>query len=282
MRKAIILLCLAFACLSAMVAEEKGSLNIGTFNLRQDNSRDGDNSWIHRKDLVNALVRFHDFDIFGTQEGFIHQLKDIESAGTYGYVGVGRDDGIEKGEHSAIFYRKDRFTVMDKGNYWLSTTPEEPSYGWDAKIRRICSWAKFKDKVTGKEFFFFSVHYDHQGKEARHESSKLMISQIKRIAGNNPFFCVGDFNASPEDDPIQVLYEDGTLIDSYRITQRPPYGTVGTFHGYKTDAPLKNRIDYIFVSKGITVNKYGVLNELPYGRFPSDHFPVMIQTTFDD
>lgn len=257
-------------------AEEKGSLNIATYNLRMDTPRDGNNSWSHRKDLVNALVRFHDFDVFGTQEGFIHQLKDLLETGMYAYVGVGRDDGKEQGEHSAIFYKKDRFTVLDKGDYWLSTTPEEPSYGWDARIRRICSWAKFKDKVTGKEFYFFSVHYDHQGEEARRESSKLMISRIKQIAGNAPFFCVGDFNASPEDEPIRVIYQDGTLVDSYKVTQQPPYGTVGTFQGFRPDAPLQNRIDYIFVSKGIKVNKYGVLNETPYGRFPSDHFPVMI------
>jgi len=276
MKKIILLFLLTFVGINFLLAEEKESLNVGTYNLRMDTPNDGENSWEHRKDMVNGLVRFHDFDIFGTQEGFIHQLKDILNAGTYEYVGVGRDDGKDQGEHSAIFYKKDRFTLLDKGNYWLSTTPEEPSYGWDARIRRICSWAKFKDKISGKEFYFFSVHYDHQGKEARHESSKLMINKIKSIAGNSPFFCVGDFNASPDDDPIQVIYKDGTLIDSYKVTQRPPYGSTGTFSGYKIDSPLKTRIDYIFVSKGTTITKYGVLNDLPYGRFPSDHYPVMV------
>lgn len=277
MKKVLLLISLFAITIGSLSAEEKGSLNVGTYNLRMDTPQDKENAWTHRKDMVNGLVRFHDFDIFGTQEGFVHQLKDIRDAGTYDYVGVGRDDGKEEGEHSAIFYKKERFTVLDKGDYWLSTTPETPSFGWDARIRRICSWAKFKDKVTGKEFFFFSVHYDHQGKEARHESSKLMIAKIKSIAGNLPFFCVGDFNASPEDDPIQVIYKDGTLIDSHQVTKQAPYGSVGTFNGYKIDAPLKNRIDYIFVSKNITVSKYGVLNDLPYGRFPSDHYPVMIR-----
>lgn len=261
-------------------AEERNSLNIATFNLRMDTPSDGENSWSHRKEMVQGLIQFHDFDIFGTQEGFIHQIKDILQVKAYDYVGVGRDDGKEAGEHSAIFYKKNRFTVLDKGNYWLSLTPEEPSYGWDANIKRICSWAKFKDKVTGKEFYFFCVHYDHQGKVARHESSLLMLARIKSIAGNTPFFCTGDFNATPDSDPIQIIFNDGTLIDAKQISKLPPYGTKATFHGYKVDAPPQDRIDYIFVSKGIQVNKYGVLNDIQYGHFPSDHYPVMINAEF--
>lgn len=258
-------------------AEEKGSLNIATFNLRMDTPNDGVNAWPNRKEMVKGLVQFHDFDVFGTQEGFIHQLNNILEVSAYGYVGVGRDDGKDAGEHSAIFYKKDRFTVLDKGDYWLSTTPDKPSFGWDATShKRICSWAKFKDKVTGKEFYFFSVHYDHQGKVARHESSLLMIARIKEITKGAPFFCVGDFNAREDDEPIQIILKEGTLIDSKKITKLPPYGTAGTFQSFKLDAPMLHRIDYIFVSEEVRVNKYGVLNDMQYGRFPSDHFPVMI------
>lgn len=260
--------------------EERINLNVATFNLRMDTPNDGENSWSHRKEMVKGLIQFHDFDIFGTQEGFIHQIKDILEVKEYDYVGVGRDDGKEAGEHSAIFYKKDRFTVLEKGNYWLSLTPEQPSYGWDAKIKRICSWAKFKDKVTGKEFYFFCVHYDHQGEVARRESSLLMLSRIKTIAGSKPFFCTGDFNATPDSEPIQIILKDGKLIDSKKISKLSPYGTEGTFNNYKVNAPLRERIDFIFVSKDIIVNKYGVLNEIQYGRFPSDHFPVMINAEF--
>lgn len=266
--------------LFAQTDKKDYELNIATYNLRMDTPRDSLDAWKYRKDNVNGLIRFHDFDIMGTQEGFHHQLLDITEPGDYAYVGVGRDDGKDGGEHSAIVYKTARFEVLDKGDFWFSLTPNEPSFGWDANIRRICSWAKFRDKEADKEFFFFSLHYDHQGKEARRNSSLLLIQKIKEIAGDAPTFCVGDFNATPDDEPIQIIYDADFLHDSRLITQTKPYGTEGTFNAFRLDAPMKNRIDYIWVTPGITIKKYGVLNDVFYGHFPSDHFPVMVRAGF--
>ena len=281
--KKLFILSLSFFLITLMFAQnEKKSyeLNIATYNLRMDTPNDSLNAWVHRKDMVNGLIRFHDFDIIGTQEGFHHQLQDIVRAGDYAYVGVGRDDGKNAGEFSAVVYKTDRFEVLENGDFWFSLTPDEPSFGWDANIRRICSWAKFIDQEAGKEFYFFSLHYDHQGKEARRNSSLLLLSKIKEIAGDAPLFCVGDFNATPDDEPIQIIYNANILNDSYLISQTKPYGTVGTFNAFKLDAPMKNRIDYIWVNPGITIKKYGVLNDMHYGHFPSDHFPVIVKAGF--
>ncbi len=271
------------AILPITFAQEKKTctLNVATFNLRMDTPNDGENAWPNRKERVKGLIRFHDFDICGTQEGFKHQLDDILELGNYAYVGVGRDDGKNAGEHSAIFFKKDRFEVLGKGNFWYSETPNVPSKGWDATCcNRICSWAKFKDKKSEGEFFVFNSHFDHQGRLARKNSSLLLLKKIKEIAGDMPVFCTGDFNAVPEDEPIQIIYNDGKLMDSYQITQQPAYGTIGTFNSFNFYSPMKDRIDYIWVTEDITVNKYGVLNEQQYGRFPSDHFPVMINAVF--
>lgn len=279
--KWILLIVCLLGVILPMNAKEKCKMRVATFNLRMDTPNDGENAWGHRKEMVKSLVIFHGWDIFGTQEGFKHQLDGILETGKYAYVGKGRDDGEEAGEHSAIFYNKERFKVLDKGDFWYSETPDVPGKGWDAECcNRICSWAKFKDTVSGKEFYFFNSHYDHQGKVARRESSKLLLSKMKAIVGKGTFFCTGDFNAAPEDEPIQIIYNDGFLIDSRKVTKQPPYGPEGTFTGYRFDAPMKNRIDYIFVSKDVTVEKYGVLTDSQYGRFYSDHFPVMIQATF--
>ncbi|MDD4378506.1 MAG: endonuclease/exonuclease/phosphatase family protein [Dysgonamonadaceae bacterium] len=256
-------------------------LNVATFNLRMDTSSDGENAWPKRKEMVKGLIRFHDFDICGTQEGFKHQLSDILELGNYSYVGAGRDDGKDAGEHSAILYKKDRLEVLENGNFWFSETPDIPSKGWDATCcNRICSWAKFRDKKSGKEFYVFNSHFDHEGRVARRNSSLLLLKRIQEIAGNMPVFCTGDFNAIPDDEPIQIIYNDGSLRDSYRVTRQPPYGTEGTFHSFNVNSPMKDRIDYIWVTKNITVIKYGTLNEQQYGRFPSDHFPVMIKAVF--
>ena len=265
---------------SEMCIRDRCKLNVGSFNLRYDNEGDKDDSWVHRKDMAVSLVHFHDFDVFGIQEGLIHQVKELVKDDTYTYVGVGRDDGKEAGEHAAVLFKKDRFKLLDSGNYWLSETQDKPSFGWDAQCRRVCSWAKLKDKVSGKEFYFFSVHFDHIGKVARHESALIMLANIKKIAGDSPAICVGDFNGTPDSEPIQILKSDGLLLDSREISKTPPYGTVGTTNQFNLNAPMKNRIDYIFVTKGIQVNKYGTLNECQYGHFSSDHFPIMIEAEF--
>ena len=282
MRKISIFTLLIISVVFASFSQNKNSvMNIATFNLRMDTDIDSLDAWKHRKEMVKGLIRFHDFDIFGTQEGFKHQLTDILELENYAYVGAGRDDGKAAGEHSAIFYKKDRFDKLANGDFWFAENPDVPGKGWDAICcNRICSWAKFKDNVSGKEFFVFNSHYDHEGKVARKNSSLLLLKKIEEIAGSNIVFCTGDFNATPDDEPIQVIKNDGRLKDSYHISAQPPYGTVGTFNAFRLNAPMKDRIDYIWVSEGVAVNRYGVLNDVQYGRFPSDHFPVMVNVTF--
>ncbi len=275
-------ICLSLLFITGLRAQQKpmATFNVATFNLRLDTPNDGENAWPKRKELVKGLIRFHDLDLIGTQEGFKHQLEGILELGGYAYAGGGRDDGKDAGEHSAIIYRTTRFELLEHGDFWFSETPEVPGKGWDATCcNRICSWAKFRDQQSRKTFFLFNVHFDHQGKEARKNSSLLLIEKINRIAGKKRVFVTGDFNATPESEPIRIICDAGILHDSYRVTQTPPYGTEGTFNAFRPDAPMKDRFDYIWVTPDITVKKYGVLNDVPYGRFPSDHFPVVIEAT---
>ncbi|MDD2725783.1 MAG: endonuclease/exonuclease/phosphatase family protein [Proteiniphilum sp.] len=280
MMKRTFWICLALLAVTIAQAQTDTPvrLNISSFNLRMDNPGDGENAWPHRKERVKQLIQFHELDLIGTQEGFKHQLDGILELQGYAYVGGGRDDGKDAGEHSAIIYRTSRLMLLDHGDFWFSETPDLPGKGWDATCcNRICSWAQLKDNQSGRSFFIFNVHYDHQGKEARRNSSLLLNEKVKEIAGNNPVVVTGDFNATPDSEPIQIILDAGQLHDSYRITRTPPYGTEGTFNAFRLDAPMRDRIDYIWVSPHITVHKYGVLNEQQYGRFPSDHFPVMIE-----
>ena len=82
-----------FTFLIGICGQQKCKLNVGSFNLGYDNEGDEDDSWALRKDMAVSLVHFHDFDVFGIQEGLIHQVKDLVKDGTYTFVGVGRDDG---------------------------------------------------------------------------------------------------------------------------------------------------------------------------------------------
>ena len=281
MKKLIIFVSLLFLAMAYGKAEDKEVLKIATFNLGMDTPSDGENAWFHRKDMVNDLIRFYGFDLFGTQEGFTHQLNDILRLSDYRFIGVGRDDGKDAGEHCAIFYRSDRFKVLDQGDFWLSEHPEKPGRGWDGTCcNRICTWGKFEDLKNHKQFYFFNVHYEYEGDVARRESSNLMISRIKSIAGNQPVFLTGDFNAFPTEEPIRILNDSGFLNDSYKITKEAPFGPVCTYHGYDSTIKTEERLDYIWVTDSIQIDKYGVLTNTLYGHTPSDHFPVMVVAEF--
>jgi len=247
---------------------------VASFNLRMDTSKDSLNAWEYRKEMVKDLLVFHEIDIVGTQEGFIHQLRAIDEIHNFAFVGVGRDNGGTEGEHSAIFYNTDKFDVVDKGDFWFSETPDKPGLGWDAICcNRICSWVKLKDKRNGKEFFVFNAHFDHQGQKAREESAKLLVKKVEEISGGLPVVATGDFNSTPETVQIQTIKEQ--LKDAYEVTKIPPYGPLGTFNSFDWHAPAKHRIDYVFVTDDIVVEKYGVLVDALNMRFPSDHMPVV-------
>lgn len=281
---------------------QTAKMNVATYNLRQLNESDSikGNGWRQRLPVVGSLIRFHEFDIFGTQEGFKSQLEDLKKRlPGYEYIGVAREDGHEKGEHSAIFYRTDLFDLLDKGDFWLSENPSEPGLGWDAACIRICSWGKFRHRPSGKEFLFFNLHMDHVGTKARIESAKLVRKKIQEIGGGLTSFVTGDFNVDQTHNSYATMTADGQLKDSFEVAEFV-YAPNGTFNSYQTDGFTTSRIDHIFVTPDVTVNQYGVLTdtyrtplagnkvkptdapaeikiEEYTARVPSDHFPVLIR-----
>lgn len=163
----IILLVLPFFAASCGLVKQQASapepVNVMSFNIRYDNPEDSLDNWRYRKDRVANAIHFYDVDILGTQEVLHNQLEDLKlRLPEYGVVGVGREDGKEKGEYSALWYKKDRFNVLDSGYFWLSETPEVAgSKGWDGACERIASWVKLQDKVSDKEYFALNTHLDH-------------------------------------------------------------------------------------------------------------------------
>lgn len=278
-----LILALWSGCGAAAQGEgQKATLTVGSFNLRYLNDHDGDNSWSNRRQLVTDLVSYYHFDFLGTQEGYAEQLRDIDALEGFDYIGVGRDDGKEAGEHSAIFYRTDRFELLDQGNFWLSETPDVPSHGWDAsECLRICSWGHFRDRESGKALYFFNVHYDHVGQEARRQSSHLILEHIRPLVKQGEtVILTGDFNAAPSDEPIRIIRESELLRDSRVVTETKPYGPSGTFHDFDLKNFSDQPIDYIWVSPDVKVANYRTITDQDHGRLPSDHFPIMSQITF--
>lgn len=266
-----------FACISNNVQAQQ--LTVATYNMRNDNNTDdakSGNGWKHRYPVIASMIRFHGLEIVGTQECLYHQIKDLQTLlPHFDYVGIGRDDGKRGGEYSAILYDDSKFKVVRQGNFWLSQTPDKPSLGWDATCcNRICSWACFQDKNSGKEFYVFNTHYDYQKDLARNESSKLILQKIKDIAKDKPVIFMGDLNGGNKSEWYKRVAESGLLKDAYKLAKEP-YTNNGSFNNFGKNLASDEIIDHIFVTKDFSVKKWGILSDSYHGKYPSDHFPIM-------
>ena len=261
-------------------------LYVGTYNISYNNPNDEKegNAWAQRCPQLCDFINFEQPKIFGTQEVLVDQLHDLmKGLNGYGYIGVGRDDGKEKGEYAAIFYKKDQLSLLDSGNFWLSPTPERASLGWDAACIRICTWGKFQDKISGKQFYFFNTHMDHVGTVARRESARLILKRINQLSKGLPTILTGDFNVDQTDEIYQIFSISGVLRDCYTNALQRMTPT-GTWNDFMQDSRSKSRIDHIFVSSDFKVPHYAIFtNSYWLGksrRNISDHYPVMVKLIF--
>ena len=246
------------------------------YNIRMNTQGDGENAWPLRKEKVAGLLKFHEADIFNVQEALPEQMDDLSVMfPEFEHVGVGRDDGIRKGEFMGVFYRKDRFGKISDGMFWLSETPDKPGFGWDAVCNRTVTWIKLKDKITKKSFYIFDTHFDHRGVKAREESAKMILSYIKDINKENlPLILTGDLNLVKTSIPVQSILKE--LRDAMDVTIAPHYGPINTSGGFDVKV-LRSKIDYIFVNEGVTVLRHGHMSD-SFGLFyPSDHLPVLAE-----
>ena len=301
-----IFLLAALAC-SVMFADAQ-NLIVGSYNIRNDNRGDAQkgDGWATRYKILCDQVQWYGFDIFGTQEVKKNQLDDmLREMPEYAYEGVARDDGKEKGEYSPILYKKDRFKYLEGGTFWISPTPEKVGVkGWDAALPRICSYVRLQDKQTKVKFWFFNLHMDHIGVEARREGAKLIAKKITEMCGKEPAFVSGDFNVDQHNEAYRTIINTGVLEDSYELAEKK-FATTGTFNSFDSNLFTESRIDHIFVTEHVTVNNYAVLTdgywtpndksgksrkgeaapqEINFSehqhRCPSDHYPIAAKVTF--
>ncbi len=254
------------------------SLKLMTYNIRLDIDSDGENKWSNRKEFFTSQMQFYEPDIFGIQEAKPNQVIDIASVlSQYNNIGIGRD-GMGQGESSNIFYKKERFIVLQNNTFWLSETPDVISKGWDAAFNRVCTYALFKDLKTKKSFWVFNTHLDHMGELAKTNGIQLILSKIATLNTQKyPVFFMGDFNSKPNEDRIISLKK--VMIDTREISEGKPFGPTGTFNGFKHNEPVTECIDYIFISKNsnFKVKKFAVLSDSKDLKYPSDHLPVYVE-----
>ncbi len=260
----------------ATTAPADTALRVMSFNVRYNNPGDGEHAWPLRAARVAGLVSFHAPDVIGMQEALAGQIADLAAAlPGYAWFGVGRDDGQAGGEFSPVFYRPDRLEKLDGGTFWLSQTPAVPgSKSWDAALTRIATWARFRDRLSGQEFFYLNTHFDHIGQQARVESARLIQLQAQTLAAGLPIVVTGDFNVQPDNPAYATM--TAFLRDARVASETPAYGPEGTFYGFtvERDAPGV-RIDYVFVSPAVRVLRAATLADQWNGHYASDHVPVL-------
>ena len=252
-------------------------LKVMTFNIRYGTANDDENSWEYRKNNVVETIKNFNPVLLGLQEALQLQTDEfLNQMPNYSYVGVGRDDGKSAGEHSCIFYLKDRFDLDSSGTFWFSETPNiVASKSWGNNITRICTWALFRDKLSGKSFYMFNVHLDHESQLSREKSAELLIRKINQKS--LPIILTGDFNCGSDNPAVKTILSSG-LIDSYRKlhSKTPNEGTFNSFKG-ETNG---DKIDFIFVTKDIKVKQSEIIRTNYNGKYPSDHFPVTTEIIY--
>ncbi|MEC9094778.1 MAG: endonuclease/exonuclease/phosphatase family protein [Planctomycetota bacterium] len=273
MSRYLILACLLFSSTQKLLADEP--LRVMSFNIRFGTANDGTNHWKHRHPLVLKTINNFSPDLLGTQETLITQAQYLsQNLKEYATFGRSRDKNPNQGEQCTIFFRKDKFQLLESGQFWLSKTPKTiASKSWDSSLPRIASWVRLKHKKSKRELYFLNTHFDHRGKTARLESAKLIAKEIEKF--KKPTIVTGDFNCGENSKPYNALAKNKIvkLSDSYRKSHPQPSSGEGTFNGFRgTDTG--QRIDWILHTPDFHCRFAGIDKMNDQGKYPSDHFPV--------
>lgn len=251
--------------------KEENAMRIMSFNIRCTNV--GKDSWEDRIGIVSQTMLESEADSIGVQEATPEWMATLkETVGEkYAYVGVGRDDGDNEGEYSAVFYLKDKYDVVDSDTFWLSETPDKPSFGWDAACRRVCTWVQLKDKETGKQYVHMNTHFDHVGISARKNSVEMIIDKAKTFT-DIPVVFTADMNVVQGSTNYNQFVDSGYFRDTKFAA--PDSMNYCTYHDTKPDMHKDDVIDYVMINDGFDALTYRVVTEGVDGRFVSDHYPI--------
>ena len=259
------------------IAADDAPLRVMSFNIRYGSADDGDDSWPLRQDMVLRVIREFEPSVLGVQEALRFQLDEIAPAFPhFREIGLGRDDGRQAGEYSAILYDDRRLDVLDAGTFWLSDTPNRPgSTSWGNRVTRIVTWARFQDAAGDATFYVFNTHWDHESQPSRERSADLLLERIATRQFSDPVLVLGDFNAG-ETNPafvrLTTASDDIALRDTFRELH-PEATNVGTFNGFTGDT-TGEKIDAVLVSRDWEVLEADIIRVSRAGHYPSDHFPV--------
>lgn len=253
------------------------TLDVMSCNLRCINPTDkGKTSWFYRADLIIDNIENEKPSIIGFQEATKWQYVYLCECMTGFDSVIEYRDEMFNTEGCPIFYRTDCYTLIDKGSFWLSETPEVMSRDWDSACYRICSYVILKDNATEKEFVVFNTHLDHVSEEARIKGMGVVLDKIAQFGGL-PSMIMGDFNCEEG----SVTYNNVTenFLDAQYQTENTMHGATYQAFGKQLD---NEGIDFFMISKeGVKVDEFKIVTTTFDGVYPSDHFPIFARFELD-
>ena len=293
MKKLLSVLILALTAILPVIAEDADVHRFANYNIRYVNSSNGDTGqqlWANRKSYVIKLIKDYDFDIVGMEEvtgnnANPSQLQDLRNGLTdYADHSVEREG--KNYSYNSIFYKKNKYTLLDKGHFYVNEHPQTPGIGWNTDIARTCIYVHLKDNSSGQDFYFCTTHVNYGAGDCGIQSGKLIGQRLKQIVGQTPVVLVGDFNLSR--DNHETAYR-GYASYFYDLALTTPLNQCLPADGPQVkfttsgwtpakDASSGNEFDYIFYDHMIPLSRHIITEYYPeLGRTvnPSDHFPVL-------
>lgn len=259
-------------------------LTVMTYNVLCSfcNPREFD-PWDERVPYFGDIFRRHNPDLIGLQEltPLNDEVGDILTQ-LPGYAPVYYDPaGATPYPDAIILYRTSRFTLVDRGEYWLSPTPDTPLTTGFAppQFPRLVVWATLRDNAAGRrEIFFATTHFDNNTPSQR-LSSPLLQQRTAPFEVTMPTIVVGDFNSRPDSTAYGILTTDASngfvFANTFELTSWRMIANQTPTPAYD----VNDRIDHIFLAGARTTWNVTdwVVDLTTYGakgRYPSDHFPV--------
>jgi endonuclease/exonuclease/phosphatase family metal-dependent hydrolase len=241
-------------------------------------------NWSGRKGALQDALRHTAPDILCVQEALEEQVAFLEQTlPSHRRVGVGRDDGRSAGEHCAIYFNANRFEEIGGGTFWLEQPTDQPPGksgqkprgGLDLRVKRICTWVRLRDRVSGRTIRVYNVH-SYLTEKAQVLAARVVLDHV--AAGDPPdaVILAGDFNAVPSSASRRVFAAAG-LTESAELAGHPAATPTYQWYGIRTRC-----LDGILLSSGWQVRHHHILDVKPGNTFPSDHFGVLADLTFRD
>lgn len=256
---------------------DSDTIRIMSFNIRYGSL--GVLTASDRYDMVAETIRKGRPDSVGVQEAtpsWMDFLED-EFADEYAYVGVGRDNGDNLGEYSAVFYLKDKYKAVDSGTFWLSETPEKPSKSWDAACNRICTWVVLENIKTGEKYVHINSHFDHVSAEARKNSVGMILEKVGEYK-DLPVVFTADMNIEEGTDAYITMTAGGTMKDTKYLAEDTM--SYLTYHDMLPEEHEQSILDYVMINDKFDAEVYKVVTAGIDGMYVSDHFPVYADLKF--